>query len=202
MLKTLTYRGHYLKVRQYLDTGTWAVSYWPVSADEKEDGVYSGGYGSKDLALGLAKDRIDEHHNDLEQLGIETQTWEEFIETDAWSNLIESAAQATDYFNGDELEEFSRTWNGEKHSSGGRMLLQIPQKVETIESDAAYPVIMFEIVLPSHARVTDLNRYVVVPGDGKFYRIFEALEIRNELHNERGIRTHTRYQAKGVQVIP
>ena len=134
------------------------------------------------------------------------QTQAEFLESDTWARFVEDAARAEDYFTLEELEEYAEVYNrpADNKFGGARLLLEVPQNVKHVDDErCAMPVIEFELVLVSHARVTDLNRYAVNPGDGKTYRIFEAEEMYDVLHSQRsGTRTHTRYKARGVQVYP
>lgn len=62
------YRDHHVVVTRDIYSGMHSVKYWPVNGNEEEDCVRAGGYVSGVLALNLAKDRIDEHYEDLAHL--------------------------------------------------------------------------------------------------------------------------------------
>ena len=126
---------------------------------------------------------------------------------ESYLRLVEDAAKAYDHYTEDELEEFAATYNlpAEDKHRGARLLLEVPTEVKYIEpTHAGIPVIQCVLILPRHARVTDLNRYAVNPGDGKSYRIFEAEELRQlyESGMTPGLYTHAQYRVKGVQVYP
>lgn len=64
-----TYKGYYIVLTRNISDGLYSVKHWPVDGDEEEDSIGAGGYVSGDWALNRAKDKIDEHINDLQHLG-------------------------------------------------------------------------------------------------------------------------------------
>jgi hypothetical protein len=84
------------------------------------------------------------------------------------------------------------------------LLMEIPTELKYLESMNGLTVVEGVLILPRHARVTDLNRYSFNPGDGNGYRIFEAVEekLLRKWPKINGEYSHAQYRVKGVQIYP